>query len=102
MRSTQTCPKCAGKKFAVTPDFLQPHHEFPGNTHPFPPITIALQRESWNKERMTFGRFEVWICVGCGYTEFYAHGIEDIEQIADQYPDQWRIVDAGPAQGPYR
>ena len=52
-----------------------------------------------------FGRLESWICMGCGYVEFYAHGYspEGFEELAEQFPDQFRVVDAEPkGQGPFR
>ncbi len=50
------------------------------------------------------GHFETWICLSCGYTELYAHGIPvNIASIVEKHPDQLRIVDAEPqGQGPYR
>jgi predicted nucleic-acid-binding Zn-ribbon protein len=94
MRATQTCPKCAGKKFAVTSEFQVPNITYAGGRNTLPAIAV---------EGGGFGRFTTWICIRCGYTEFYAYGCEDIEAIAKQHPDRLRIVDAGsPEQGPYR
>jgi len=103
MRSTQTCPKCAGKKFALTDEFRQPAgRESSDMTVPFPAIAIEV-KPGWVPKLVTSGRFQAWICIGCGYTEFYASGIEGIEQIAKEHPGRLRIVDAGPPkQGPYR
>jgi len=107
MQSTQTCPKCSGKKFAVTDEFRHPDQESSNMTRPFPAITIIAHRVDqvrtgpWARE--TLGSFETWICLGCGYTEFYARGIEQVEEIAKRWPERVRIVDAGPAAlGPYR
>ena len=99
MRSTQTCPKCAGKKFTVSTEFKLPDERSSNVTYPLPAITI---QRSW-ASRSTSGKFETWICTGCGYTEFYACGFEDLDALARQHPDQLRIVDARPPeQGPYR
>jgi predicted nucleic-acid-binding Zn-ribbon protein len=98
MRSTQTCPKCAGKKFAVNSEFRFPDHQSSNGTDALPAITLAN-----GSTRRTLGRFETWICVGCGYTEFYAYGAEDLEALARVHPEHLRIVDAEPrGQGPYR
>jgi predicted nucleic-acid-binding Zn-ribbon protein len=107
MRSTQTCPKCAGRKFAISEEFRQPDHATPNTTSPFPAITIVAHRPAEERTgpwaRKTVGTFETWICVGCGYTEFYAKGLDDIEALAKQHPDRLRILDAGSVkQGPYR
>jgi len=102
MRSTQMCPKCSGKKFAVKAEFRQPHHRGDNITAPFPAITIDVKNQTYG-DRITSGQFETWICVACGYTEFYASGKENLDKLAQKYPDQLRIIDAGPPeQGPYR
>jgi len=101
MRSTQTCPKCSGKRFAVSAEFRQPDVDSGNRTLAFSAITVVVASRAGH--RITLGRLEAWICVGCGYTELYAHGLDGIETIAKQYPDQLRIVDATPPeQGPYR
>jgi hypothetical protein len=61
------------------------------------PVAVGA---SWTK---TLGAFETWICLGCGYTELYAHHLAGIEDLAADCPGELRIVDAGPpARGPYR
>jgi predicted nucleic-acid-binding Zn-ribbon protein len=107
MRATQTCPKCTGRKFAISEEFRQPDHDTPNLTTPFPAITIVAHRpaeeRTGHSARKTVGTFETWICVGCGYTEFYAKGLGDLEALAKQHPDRLRILDAGAIkQGPYR
>jgi predicted nucleic-acid-binding Zn-ribbon protein len=93
MRYTQRCPKCSGQKFAVT------ELRDKGYDHAVPVITFfedgLLQ---------VHGSFETWICLGCGYAEFYAHNcLLPFDTIAKQHPDRLRIVDATPPdQGPYR
>ena len=100
MRSSQTCPKCSGQKFAVTREFRQAPRSNSNATFQFPAITLEIKALD---DRIITGRFEAWLCMGCGYTEFYAYGLEGVEQLAQQYPDQLRIVDARPPeQGPYR
>ena len=101
MRNTQTCPKCSGKKFAVVAELRQPDHDSSNMTQPFPAVTVRVP--GFISDRRTLGQFETWICGRCGYTELYAYGLGDIEQVARQWPDQVRIVDATPrAQGPFR
>lgn len=76
------CPKCSGQKFAVMPKFQQPYEDVA--TIPFPPLAVAFPKNKWTgigKNLETFGHFETWICLGCGYTEFYARELEDLEQI---------------------
>ncbi len=107
MRSTQTCPKCSRRKFLVSNEFRQPDWRYVNGTHPVIPVTLDYEPakkflESGN--RPALGRFETWICLACGYTELYVHGLpHDIEEIARAHPDRLRVVDAEPSnQGPYR
>lgn len=102
MRSTQTCPKCSGRKFAVSEVFRQPTVARASFTRPFRAITIDREKPH-NDLYIAMGWVESWICIGCGYMELYAYQIKDLEQLAEQYPDQLRIVDANPPeQGAYR
>jgi predicted nucleic-acid-binding Zn-ribbon protein len=101
MKSTQTCPKCAGKKFAVTAEFLQ--HSGHYNV-PLPAVIVEKKLGRLLGSVPTkLGSFESWICLRCGYTELYAKGVNDIEELANEFPDQLRIVDGGHGErGPYR
>ena len=95
MRATQTCPKCAGRRFSVTRELRVPDAGVL-------PALLAYTNNFLNpQERL--GTFEAWICLGCGYAELYAQGLAGLEELAEKYPDQTRIVDAGPPEpGPYR
>ena len=112
MRSTQTCPKCSGKKFAVTENVRLPDREYHTASMVVPAVTLAtgagaqprLEAPS-DGGRALFGRLSLWICVTCGYTELYTHGysVEGFEQLARQFPSEFRIVDAEPGtQGAFR
>ena len=100
MRSSQKCPNCARQKFAVTDKFRQPGHRASNDSHVDSAITI--QDGVWGMKAL--GVFETWICLHCGFTEFYARDLpRDIEAIIEDHPDQLRVVDATPPkQGPYR
>jgi predicted nucleic-acid-binding Zn-ribbon protein len=106
MRSTQTCPKCSGQRFAVNDEFRQPDQDSSDGTEPLPAITIKVPKDDWNPDgpscRKALGSFETWICLGCGYTEFYAMGLDNIEAAAKQHLDRLRIVDAGTKHQGYR
>jgi predicted nucleic-acid-binding Zn-ribbon protein len=77
MRSSHTCPKCHGRKFLVAPDVVQPDTESINGTHSlvvtckYMPTSEGSFFSSGN-ERVIAGKFEAWICAGCGYTEWYA------------------------------
>lgn len=112
MRSTQTCPKCTGKKFAITENIRLPDREYDTYTSVVPAVTLATGANVAPRVggiqgggRALFGRLSSWICVACGYTEFYTHAysVEGFEQLARQFPSEFRIVDGEPqGQGPFR
>ena len=101
MRTTATCPKCSGKKIVVA-ELRQP---FPGtiarlipalalNTMPEPSDALVVKK---------VGGFESWICAACGYTEFYAKDLGDVDRLAVEHPEHVRIVDATVHErGPFR
>jgi predicted nucleic-acid-binding Zn-ribbon protein len=90
MRTTKTCPKCAKTKIAVIADFRQPDSDSTNGIDSFPVITIRTPGFIGGRE--SIGRFSAWVCIACGYTEFYAEGLEDLAALASHYPDQVRIV----------
>jgi predicted nucleic-acid-binding Zn-ribbon protein len=98
MRFTQKCSKCTGKRFGVIDEFVQPNADY-NRPNAFAPVTFQHARDHMR----TLGKFEVWICLACGYTEFYAKELGDVEAVAKQHPDQLRVIDAtAPGQGSYR
>jgi hypothetical protein len=104
MRSTQTCPKCSGRKFAVTDEYRLPDREYDGMTQPMP--AVSLDSEGLPKRGASFGgvatgRLESWLCLGCGYVEFYAkdYDLSVLEQLQRKCPGRFRIVDAGRPEG---
>lgn len=102
----QVCPKCSGKRFAVNGELRIPDRKSSNVTFSLPAITVSdgdvsVGADSYDG-RKAFGHLEVWICLGCGYTEHYAVGLPNVEQIARAHPHQVTIVDAGPQLPPYR
>ena len=106
MRSTQTCPKCAGQRFAVSDEFQIPdlRERSKRAVQGVPAVTVESKPDrSGFTNATTAGYLEQWICLGCGYTEFYTRNLELVEQAAKEFPARLRIVDARPNnQGPYR
>jgi predicted nucleic-acid-binding Zn-ribbon protein len=102
VRLTNICPKCSRQKFAVTKKFTQPLHPATSGRTTFAAITV--ERGGLMGIRQELGMFEAWICLHCGFTEFYAHDLpHDIEAIIKDHADQWLVVDATPPdRGPYR
>jgi predicted nucleic-acid-binding Zn-ribbon protein len=98
MRTTATCPKCSGKKIVVTDLRYVDHGEGWIATDRIPAVAYDVQGRA-----KSFGRFESWICAACGYTEFYAKDLGDVDKLTAERPEDVRIVDATvPARGPFR
>jgi len=91
----------------VSNELRQPNQHSVNGTHPIVAVTLNYEPAKTflgSGNRPELGRFETWICLACGYTELYAHGLPvNVEAIAEQHPDQLRVVDAEPPErGPYR
>jgi len=101
-----TCPHCGRRKFwriekiqerTVWPDFpaeegrVADLHEEPA------PLAVVLKVRGRHFESL--GRFETWICNACGFTEWYAQGLERLR--AD--PEEGvHLLDFEKQEGPYR
>lgn len=98
MRTSQTCPKCHGRKFLVAPDVVQPDSDSINGTHSFVVTCEYMQTGagsflSTGYERVVAGKFEAWICAACGYTEWYAKlDAKAVEQLVTSRA--LRVVDA--------
>jgi predicted nucleic-acid-binding Zn-ribbon protein len=103
MRTTATCPKCSGKKIVVT-DLCEVRDN---KGVPIPvlvgTIRMSIMGKTIDAGKAGIGSFESWICAACGYTEFYAKDLGDVDALAAARPDAVRIVDSTlPARGPFR
>ena len=81
MRKTLQCPKCDGRKLwrvehAATPG-LQAGGRGPS------PVGIAVVGSVWRGFK-ALGGYETFTCAACGYTEWYAHGVESLEENAKE------------------
>jgi predicted nucleic-acid-binding Zn-ribbon protein len=105
MRFSEKCPKCEGREFAVNTEMLV--SDYDGSRYKTPLFAINLAKAAMLDRRSDLrqeerGFFEAWICLGCGYTELYAGGLDGVRELAAKYPEQLRIVDANNKDGPYR
>lgn len=101
MPTTAACPKCSGKKLIVAElRDVQVPSEGPVRAYTIPAIGFNAGLFS---EAKTLGSFESWICAACGYTEFYAKDLGDVDELAAQHPADVRIVDStDQTKGPFR
>jgi predicted nucleic-acid-binding Zn-ribbon protein len=103
MRTTATCPKCSGKKVIVAE--LRHRNAIDDNMERIDRVpVVGFVVPGFLTTTINFlGRFESWICAACGYTEFYAKDLGDVDALAAKCPEEVRIVDsAAPKKGPFR
>ena len=76
MRKTLICPKCGGRKLWQISSVKEVHSTMQGLRPE--PIGIVYHRR-WGVVTGE-GYFEAFICAGCGFTEWYAHGFETLKE----------------------
>jgi predicted nucleic-acid-binding Zn-ribbon protein len=96
MKKHQTCPKCESRKFLITPEFIIPDPSASNTTIPVPAFTAKLG--GWLGDRVSTGTFEAWTCAQCGFTEWYAKGLESLD--LSKMEGQVVFFDANAPTGP--
>ena len=79
MKKNQRCPKCDGKRIWVVEAFRIPTETAQGQVLPVVPHQesgavgfLALARIK------PVGQFDVYLCGGCGYSELWASGLDEL------------------------
>ncbi|MBW2523333.1 MAG: hypothetical protein JRI23_04130 [Deltaproteobacteria bacterium] len=94
MKNSLACPKCQGRKI----------WQINGESGPSTLRPIAMRTESkgdWIKvlETRELGHYDAYTCAGCGYTEFFAGGVDELRH----HPEAGvQLLDTTPQQGEYR
>ena len=104
MKEHERCPKCSSRKIYVVRavSLLSEGHEVVAL-----PVALASHwMESGlaggSTKILKGGEFEAWVCAKCGFTEWYAQKVHQLERLAE-HTSAVRIIDHGPAEGgPYR
>lgn len=100
MKRTQQCPKCQGRKLWVIERFRIPS-EYAGGTEL--PV-VAHQREQGGFLELgrtsAQGRFDVWLCEACGYSELWAAGLSGLRE--DVANGVRRVDTTHTPSGPFR
>jgi predicted nucleic-acid-binding Zn-ribbon protein len=95
MKKTLICPKCAGRRLLHVEQMKVPVHDGKiTNGGPFP-LSVGISHGAFTGFRPV-GAFETFICQGCGYAEWYAHGAA---AIAIDEKLGIRLIDNEPAGG---
>lgn len=108
MKTTQICPKCDSRQLWVIDRLTQRDGSSTHVAAPKPVIAANLPSDGgfWSAshgEYVVGGTFEVWICVQCGFMEWYARDVNKVlEKLAKEPGLGVRLVDGGPPPRPYR
>jgi len=107
MKEHEKCPKCGARKIYVVSEvsLLSDGHEVVAL-----PVALASR---WMEGVLTGGstkilkggHFQAWVCANCGFTEWYAQKLHQLDRLAE-VTSAVRIIDhtdnAPPEGGPYR
>ena len=97
MKQSAACPKCTGRRiwviapYVAADDTSSEMRVVPDQ----PPDTPAMFRQI-NPQ----GRLDLYVCAACGYSEFWARELDDLEPRPDRGVRMWDNTD--PSQGPFR
>lgn len=99
MKRTQQCPKCNGRKLWVVERF-----RVPGETAAGAELPVVTHQEKGGLftigRAAPVGRFNLWLCDACGYSELWAEGIAGLR---DDPAAGVRLVDhTHDPEGPFR
>jgi predicted nucleic-acid-binding Zn-ribbon protein len=80
MKKTLICPKCEGRVLWRIDTLKLPVQDQSSfrNALSVSPVPLPVQVDAKWSGFATTGGFEAFICKGCGYTELYAYGIDDL------------------------
>ncbi|MET7400650.1 hypothetical protein ABZS66_44945 [Dactylosporangium sp. NPDC005572] len=81
MRTSRRCVKCQCPRLWHVDPVMVPDTDSSNVVELLPAVARAGSGAAVTgefKKRVEAGRFEVWICSACGYTEWYAHEVNDM------------------------
>ncbi len=100
VKRTQQCPKCQGRKLWIIERYRIPGEYAGGVELP----VVAHQQEAGGFLAMARtsprGRFDLWVCEACGYTELWAAGLSGLRE--DPSAGVRRIDTTPEPSGPFR
>ncbi len=100
VKRSQQCPKCEGRRLWVVERYRIPGEYAGGVELP----VAANQQEAggvFSLARTTpQGRFDLWLCEGCGYTELWARDLKGLRE--DPTHGVRRVDTTADPEGPFR
>jgi predicted nucleic-acid-binding Zn-ribbon protein len=98
LKKDLACPHCECRKVWHIAE-MRERGEAGVLERPIQPLNVVLQ-ERFFKLYSGTGTFETYICQRCGYTEWYAHGLDDLR--ADPKHGVRLLDGEADQEGPYR
>lgn len=101
MKSSLLCPKCQSRQLWVIDGVAQSYECGSGpvmRVH-----SMSYTTPTGGTRVIEAGKFEAWVCAGCGFTEWYAkHANKGLAELAAQPGNGVRWIDTTGQRGPYR
>lgn len=96
MKNTQTCPKCQSRKLWLIEEVRNAES---GNA--IVAMSVTSVAGTWTPIKA--GTFEAWVCVQCGYTEWYAKNAnEKLWELSNNPQAGVHFIDTSGSQGGFR
>jgi predicted nucleic-acid-binding Zn-ribbon protein len=103
MKNTNTCPKCQSRQLWLIDQVNQPDVTRAGPGVPMRVTTAGIDTPLGGYYELEAGRFEAWVCVLCGFTEWYAKEANEVLAKLARYPGGGvRLIDTSGQRGPFR
>jgi len=78
LRREKVCPQCESRKLWFISRVVVPVHDMHHMRQT--PVPLAVTAEAGFASIRHQGEFEAFICAGCGWTEWYATGIDKLTE----------------------
>lgn len=86
----EPCPKCSHTRFLVVAPFAAPDASDTWRS-----MTLPVLCGHIDDARQTAGSFHAYVCLSCGYTEWYATSLQALEKLASRLPG-CRVIEVEP------
>ena len=83
MKTSQACPKCSVRKFWIVKPFSLARDQ---TSHPMAVQSAEQDKGMFSSILHRPGTWEIWICRGCGFSEWYAHCTEGEMKVLTRVP----------------
>ena len=99
MRDTSTCPKCESRRQWIIEPFRVPSETVQGDEVRVV-NDLPAGRQGLFRQAAPQGRFDLYVCADCGYSELWARELEGLRHAPEHGV---RLRDqSDPSKGPFR